>query len=413
MSQKVDQAQPVDPDILALEQFLLDNPELDEIETELSVFNPFETLSLTHVEIRHSNVLAWLLDPRENHGLGSFFLKRFIQQAVSNNRELLGPVISVIELDLLDFGDVEVRREWNRIDLTIICRDERMSFVVAIENKIHSDEHSNQLARYSEILDRSFPDFPHVRLFLTPDGRPPKDDDNWAVVDYGTVDECIDLALKRSRGTIGEDTRRFIQQYQSILRRYIVGGDRIEELCRRIYAQHPRALDLIFEYKPDLMSEVRDMLVGWVGSHKADGLVLDSDSKSYIRFTLGDLDSLPRSAEGWTKSKRVLLFEFENYNKLVLRLIIGPGETPHRKALHDLFMMDKGFFGHADRTVGKKWHTVWQKNILTKKDMDAATFDDISGKIESRLDEILSKDLPRITTHFQEHWTDLEGNGAS
>ena len=191
-----------------------------------------------------------------------------------------------------------------------------------------------------------------------------------------------------------------------------MGGDRIEELCRRIYAQHTRALDLIFEYKPDLLSDIRDMLVDWVGSHKTDGFELDSDSKTYIRFSHKCFDeSLPRSADGWTKSKRILLFEFENYTKLALRLIIGPGEAHLRYALRDIFMKDTDYFGHVDRTFAKKWHTVWQKNILTKKDMDVATLDDISGKVESKLAEILSKDLPYIQSHFQAHWTDI-GDGS-
>ena len=41
MTTRLGPSDQIDPDILALEQFLLDNPELDEIETELSVFNPF------------------------------------------------------------------------------------------------------------------------------------------------------------------------------------------------------------------------------------------------------------------------------------------------------------------------------------------------------------------------------------
>jgi hypothetical protein len=52
-----------------LEQFILNNPDLDRLEEMLSDFNLFETLDLVNAEIRHSNVLSWLLNPNENHGL--------------------------------------------------------------------------------------------------------------------------------------------------------------------------------------------------------------------------------------------------------------------------------------------------------------------------------------------------------
>ncbi len=51
--------------IETLEKFLLDNPEFEKLEGLLSQFNVFETLRMVNTEIRHSNVLAWLLTPSE------------------------------------------------------------------------------------------------------------------------------------------------------------------------------------------------------------------------------------------------------------------------------------------------------------------------------------------------------------
>ncbi|OLO26789.1 hypothetical protein BTR23_22150 [Alkalihalophilus pseudofirmus] len=63
-----------------LEAFLLDIEILEQIETKLANFNVFETLNMYHTEIRHSNVLAWLMKPNENHGLGDLFIKKLIQE---------------------------------------------------------------------------------------------------------------------------------------------------------------------------------------------------------------------------------------------------------------------------------------------------------------------------------------------
>lgn len=45
-------------------------------------FNPLKVLRVDQFEIRHSNVLAWLLNPNENHQLGSFFVKRLLSRLV-------------------------------------------------------------------------------------------------------------------------------------------------------------------------------------------------------------------------------------------------------------------------------------------------------------------------------------------
>lgn len=54
----------------ALDRFLADNPDLEKLSDRLATFNIFRTLRIEKAEIRHSNVLAWLLNPEESHGLG-------------------------------------------------------------------------------------------------------------------------------------------------------------------------------------------------------------------------------------------------------------------------------------------------------------------------------------------------------
>jgi hypothetical protein len=45
-------------DIKLLEDFVLNNPELEKLENMLDQFNVFETLNVVNAEIRHSNVLS-------------------------------------------------------------------------------------------------------------------------------------------------------------------------------------------------------------------------------------------------------------------------------------------------------------------------------------------------------------------
>jgi hypothetical protein len=61
-----------------LHEFLKDIEILEKIETN-EVFNIFSTLKIVKTEIRHSNVLAWLLDPYESHGLKDYFTKQLVR----------------------------------------------------------------------------------------------------------------------------------------------------------------------------------------------------------------------------------------------------------------------------------------------------------------------------------------------
>ena len=59
---------------------LLNDIEFVELYLGLKKPNIFKVLSISKKEIRHSNFLAWLLDPSESHKLGGVFLKRFLRE---------------------------------------------------------------------------------------------------------------------------------------------------------------------------------------------------------------------------------------------------------------------------------------------------------------------------------------------
>ena len=71
----------------ALKNFLLDIECLDPLSEWTSKFNLFDILKITRTEIRHSNMLSWLLSPNENHGLGDSIIRGFIQYVVTSFSE--------------------------------------------------------------------------------------------------------------------------------------------------------------------------------------------------------------------------------------------------------------------------------------------------------------------------------------
>ena len=71
----------------ALQIFLLDIGCLDELLPWTGKFNMFDVLKISRTEIRHSNMLGWLLNPNENHGMGDVFLKGILQRLVENDSD--------------------------------------------------------------------------------------------------------------------------------------------------------------------------------------------------------------------------------------------------------------------------------------------------------------------------------------
>jgi len=231
--------------IAALERFVVDNDELLQLEERIGRFNIFDALSIVNVEIRHSNFLAWLLDPNESHNQGGLFLQAFLMDLLRQSTPEQRPEgLSPITLDGGELRGVEVRREWRNIDLLILCDDPR--FVIAIENKIRSGEHSNQLQRYKSIIREQLGDAPRQFVFLTPEGDEPTDDD-WTVYDYRSLHDCLRRVVDANRSAIGEDVLAFVEHYLRILRSRLMDDPKIDDLCRRIYQNHRQAIDLIID----------------------------------------------------------------------------------------------------------------------------------------------------------------------
>ncbi len=93
---------PVDADLAPgealhlLEEFVVENDALRELETRIGRFNIFDALGIVNQEIKHSNFLAWLLDPAESHGQGGLFLRAFLmdllRQTPPGEQRLFSPV---------------------------------------------------------------------------------------------------------------------------------------------------------------------------------------------------------------------------------------------------------------------------------------------------------------------------------
>jgi hypothetical protein len=283
----------------ALKDFLLDIECLDQLNEWLRRFNLFDILKITRAEIRHSNLLSWLLTPDENHGLKDSVIKGFVQFALTNldtsNQDIFKPL-------LMDYRSFSIYREWHHIDLMAVSNKEK--YVLCIENKIDSGEHSNQLARYQGIIRESFPNYDAIYIYLSPSGVESSLPDTWLAMSYSDVIQIIEAACKKT--TLFPEAELLINNYLDAIRRDIVGDERLAKICAEIYTKHKRALDLIYENKPDKASEVAEYFRNWCIQKTATGqieVVLDKCNKTFTRFKTPVMSAILPDAEeaksGW------------------------------------------------------------------------------------------------------------------
>jgi len=386
-------------DLKELEAFLVNNQNLERLEQLIGEFNIFEALGAVHQEVRHSNFLAFLLNPHENHGMGDRFLKRFLKTALYNQ---ISPEVNVIDIEVGDFTKALVRREWEGID--ILIEDSFNKLIVVIENKIKGSEHSRQLQRYRKLVEQTFPGFKKIYIFLTPEGAQPSDE-NYIALDYEKIAQSLGSLLETSRSIMGEDVATLMGHYITMLRRHIVTDSKIIELCRQIYMQHQHALDLIFEYRPDLQLNLSEFLQKLIrDTASMHGLVEDQSSKSNIRFGLKEWDNVPelKLAKGWTKTGRMVLFEFGNFkDSLGLWLLVGPGPQTLREIVHSYAMQNPDIFRNANKKVHTKWSQIFKRPVLKRADYESLDEQELKQKISKFWKNFLETDLPAIRTSLK------------
>lgn len=368
----------------ALKEFLLDIECLDSLSEWTNKFNLFDILKITRTEIRHSNMLAWLLNPNENHGLGDSIIRGFIQYVATTFIEDM----DVFDTLLMDCHDFTIQREWHNIDLLAVSSNEK--FVLCIENKIDSGEHDNQLNRYRKIVEDTYPDYGKMYIYLSPEGIEASEPDYWCSMSYQDVLGIIENVKMKTK--LLPDVELLINNYIDAIRRDIVGDERLVQICAEIYAKHKKALDLIFENRPDRALEVTNMLKAWAIEKTEKGeleVVLDKCSKSYIRFKTKAMSEIfPDSEEensGWN-TKNHYFYEIRNIDGVgfLLSLTLSSRNLSDEERL----ICDKinKYFPSKQQKANWQWRTPFATKQV--KIDEEVTGDKIFEQLDKKLDEL-------------------------
>lgn len=387
----------IDEDAKVLRDFLTDIKCLEPIKDRAERFNLFDVFGFARNEIRHSFFLKWLLDPKENHGLGDLFIRALLVHLVSSEPDRYGD--RAFDLLMMDCSDFSVQRETKNIDLFLLS--ETKGVAITIENKIGSHEHAStgfdsQLDKYRTYVEETFLKIEtKIYVYLTPQEESPSDSENWQGMSYSTIVEIIEELLEDNKNRLAPDVKVLIQNYIAIIRRDIVEDNELNNLCNEIYKKHRKALDLIYSHSDMGMNPTMRVLTETLTELSNEGKI-EYDPKDRASFHTPKMtEYLPKLSEpnsSWgTNYAYCYWFKIDD-EKISLVFEIGSwGVDETTKAKLD------GLF--KTRHPKNKKETYKYKRLETYKWVKLDEYDEDEKKERIRkliMDDVLKKELSWI-----------------
>ena len=349
----------------------------------------------------HSNVLAWLLDPGQTHGYRDRFLMHFLARTTGRSADGLG-----------DWSEVEMMREWeNQVDgkqgrLDILILNKAEQALCAIENKVFSSEHSEQLTRYRKALESAYPSFARNYVFLTPGSTLPfraEEGAHWTSLGYCVVFEIIQQMDETKDGATEESVDAFLRQYAVTLRRNIMPDTSISQMARKIYLEHREAMDLIIANRPNYITEGKAIFKEAI--EEQEGWILDVEDREYVRFKSADWDQYAstQTGIGWApRSNALLLFQLTFYNNrpcLDLGLSTGNEVNGHlRNKLFDMARQNTKLFKPQASSLTDNWAILHKSDYMLSDSDYGVGWDDGTShaKMKAWIADFAEREFPAM-----------------
>lgn len=388
-----------------LEKLIVGDPDFEQLEDTLFYFCPFEALGAVKAELRHSNFLANLMDPLRPHGFGDRVLQSFLKTVIAETGDDVK--LTPLDVHLMDLSSVEIRREWNNIDILVLLPNAKVIF--CFELKVGAKQHSNQLARYRSTVEKHWPDYSHVFVFLRPSNEE-AEDDSWVNVGYDAIVDGLEHVLHTSSGD--DLARRMLSSYIQMIKRNYLMDEKLQNLATSLWNKHTEALKFLADNRPDNLSQVFSWIIEnaeeFCKNVSGEGLTFEPDvhaGLSYLRFGIREWDDISdaKSGSGWTATGRVLLVELQrarrtDSEKIRAHLILGPSSSPMREKL---FEAVRPIMKDQKSKLSPKWKRLTSRDVLSHSD-GAESFD-AKAAIKKTIAEVkkFSDELIRFGERFK------------
>jgi hypothetical protein len=297
-----------------------------------------------------------------------------------------------VGVDSAEIRNVEVWREWNNIDVTIKVQTADENWVVAIENKVNSQQHSDQLSRYRQIVEASFLDDNLIFIFLC---KKPEVtvDDAYVEATYDQVHNALSRTFDEKSNSIGDGPKSLIQNYLSLLEEKWMDHSRIAELATKFKKSHKRALEVIFDHRPDdrvsIMELLEEKLSEYQGGYK---LIPMQTTRSDFRFIIEE-GNTPKNRGGNVWGGVYVLIELPLKNQNATFKVLC-GDAPRDWVQKAWEMSAKPPFEIIKRskTIPSKYVSIYsQTSKINIKDIDSDTAHDVANDVWKWVEGILDR----------------------
>lgn len=370
-----------------LYNFIVNNHNLEILESKIEVFNPFKVLEIERYEIRHSNVLAWLLNPNENHGLNDFFLKKVLSQAVLINEEVLADEINLMKIHLSDFSDTSVRREEKNIDILVESKSNKLLFL--IENKINSKERKHQLTKYLLYAKENYTSYSIVPILLTKTGDEPLNNNEFGILSHEIIHQLITETWNLKKEYLTTEVSQFIQFYLKTLEKTLGMDEELKELCLQIYEEHKDAIDLIIQTINTDETSLKDAFQTFSKNHDIESFFERDKEFWFLPTTLINL--LPKKDNGWRAPFPIAIWiSKRDEERIKFHLEIGPFDKGENRLSFINYLESCGY---SIRNSAKRLESKYTRLITNHlKVKDWSDKDELIDAVE----KIYKKNIPEI-----------------
>lgn len=287
-------------------------------QTNKNRFNIFKVLKLDNSEIRHSNFLAWLLNPEETHNLGYKFIKEFFESYAD------------IDWSKEEFINVETEVLTNknrRIDILITGKN----FLCVIENKYGSCEHDEQCKHYKNFIysNENYKNIPNKYFVFLDIEMPDEKILNEVLKDYYPITYRKIYSILKNIIKNQPDNKieiEIIKQYTLILKeKYSMLDENIKKECRKIYDEHKEVYEALKEFERDFQTDMYNIMKSVVNEDNnlinddRNGFGYDNNTGAGVRFITKDIqkDYLLWNDKN-TRHRLFFMIEYKNSLKLFI-----------------------------------------------------------------------------------------------
>ena len=118
--------------------------------------------------------------------------------------------------------------------------------------------------------------------FLTPEGDTSESEsETYEPISYEFIVNSLERIISVYGESLNQQVKNYIKDYITIIKRELMGTDKLTELSKKIYQNHKELFDFIIDHKPDVLDGIKTIFEKQIQKR---GWVLGSPGKKLFKI---------------------------------------------------------------------------------------------------------------------------------